>query len=128
MQKNRIIMSNLKSYLLKVCFLVACCSLSVFSKAQTQDSLLKKHQFKAGIKLVGVGATYERRLNKSLTLYSEASVNLAETTVFYYNPGIDFCSLFRHCCAVGAVWCNYTTKTGHFNFINFYLRINLSIL
>jgi hypothetical protein len=63
--------------------------LSGISQAQTTDSVkrpvdsLKSNQFKAGIKLVGVGASYERKLAKAFTLYSEASVNFTTSSVLY---------------------------------------------
>ncbi|WP_207426702.1 hypothetical protein [Pedobacter sp. SYSU D00535] len=53
------------------------------STAQTQDSLLKAHQFKAGLKLLGAGASYERKLSASATVYIESSVNYMAGSALY---------------------------------------------
>lgn len=67
-------------------FLFFFLSLFTFSfSAQAQDSLaLKQHQFKAGIKAIGLGASYERRLRKSTTFYLEVAIDRLEGTVGYY--------------------------------------------
>ncbi|WP_207421793.1 hypothetical protein [Desertivirga brevis] len=50
---------------------------------KAQDQGLKDNQFKAGIKLLGAGASFEKRLYPTATLYSEASLNFVTGSAHY---------------------------------------------
>jgi len=52
---------------------------------KAQDSILKVNQFKAGLKLLGLGASHERKVSKSATLYFEASLNHTRGSIFQYS-------------------------------------------
>ncbi|MBC8051606.1 MAG: hypothetical protein H7Y13_00925 [Sphingobacteriaceae bacterium] len=53
----------------------------VFSSlyAQSNDSTLRKHQFKSGLKMAGASASYEMKLLNKFSLYTEASYRHART-------------------------------------------------
>ncbi len=66
-------------------FLFLLLSVTASFNAKAQDSLLKVNQFKAGLKLLGLGASYERKVSKSATLYTEASLNHTRGSIFQYS-------------------------------------------
>ena len=61
---------------------------SFYSQAQTADSVLKSDQFKLNAKWFGIGASYERRLSESFTVFSELGIRSAHSTyVTTYREG-----------------------------------------